>query len=164
MKYANFYPWCKSVVTMLDEYKSFMPSHFSLYFFFFISLHHCQTQPTVLACWNQIASRTAGEPLRLFVYNGVWNTSTPEMTIRHSLKCLFGSQTKQTAVKSLVSLLSANLGPEVSSAARYLLQEARLSKCDCLLKKGLWHPTWHRAELKREVRSCWVQSLFMSSW
>lgn len=35
---------------------------------------------------------------------------------------------------SLVSLLSADLGPEVLSAAKYLLHEVSLSKFDCLQK------------------------------
>lgn len=63
----------------------------------FLALCHCQTQPTILASWNQIGSRTPGEPLTLFVYNGAWNAFTPEMAIRQSPKCLFGSQTKQGA-------------------------------------------------------------------
>ncbi len=68
------------------------------------------------------------------MYNSAWNAFTPEMAIRHSPKCLFGSQTKQALMISLVSSLSADLGPEVPSATEYLPHEPRLSKCDCLQK------------------------------
>lgn len=71
--------------------------------------------------------------MRLFVYNA-WNAFTPEMAIRHSPKCLLGSQTKQAVVISMVSLLSKDLGPEVSSAMEDLLHETRMNKCVCLQK------------------------------
>lgn len=78
--------------------------------------------------------------MRLFVYNRAWKAFTPEMVIRHSPKCLFGSQTKQPVLIRLVSLLSTDLRPEVSCAVEYLLHEARKSKCETLRegKRGPW--------------------------